>query len=242
MLYSIGDPYGLALREQSEEIETMLEAIMPEEELPEPDEMVRWANSIEPLSEESKETLVRMMEQLAEAHYQAGLAAQSMADLAKTCSPAQTMTILKFAARPLVQLEGALRETGLESTTHRRKKDLPEEIEARVNTTLLPNPEADSLKRESANSPTLLLAAIVYYQVKKNLGGGCTQLVLTSKFGLKPKVVSLCITGKKYRGARMPQKPQRGNQQAAPQHQQVASKDIQLGSKYSRFVFTSPRR
>ena len=113
VLYSIGDPYGLALREQTEEIETMLEAIMPEEELPEPDEMVRWANSIEPLSEESKETLVRMMEQLAEAHYQAGLAAQSMADLAITCSPAQTMTILKFAARPLVQLEGGLRESGL---------------------------------------------------------------------------------------------------------------------------------
>ena len=202
VLYSIGDPYGLALREQSEEIETMLEAIMPEEELPELEEMVRWANSIEPLSEESKETLVKMMEQLAEAHYQASQAAQSMADLAKTCSPGQTMTILKFAARPLVQLEGTLRDTGLESTPHRRKRDLPEEIEVRVNTTLLPNPEADLLKRESANSPTLILAAIVYYQVKKSLGGGCTQLVLTSKFGLKPKVVALCITRKKYRGGK----------------------------------------
>ena len=78
------------LERTSEEIETMLEAIMPEEELPEPEEMVRWANSIEPLSEESKETLVKMMEQLVEAHYQAGQAAQSMADLAKTCSPGQT--------------------------------------------------------------------------------------------------------------------------------------------------------
>ena len=71
------------------------------------------------------------MEQLAEAHYQATQAAQSMADLAKTCSPAQTMTILKFAARPLVQLEGTLRDMGLESAPRRRKKDLPEEIEAR---------------------------------------------------------------------------------------------------------------
>ena len=202
VLHSLGDPYGLALREQSEEVETMLEAIMPEEDLPEPEEMVRWANSIEPLSEESKQTLIRMMEQLAEAHYQAGQAAQSMADLAKSCSPAQTMTILKFAARPLVQLEGTLGNTGLESNPRRRRRDLPEDIEARVNTTLLPNPEADSLKRESANSPTLLLAAIVYYHIKKNLGGGCTQMVLTSKFGLKPKLVSLCITGKKYRGGK----------------------------------------
>ena len=72
----------------------------------------------------------------------------------------------------------------------------------RVNLTLLPNPEADSLKRELATSPTLLLAGIIYYLVKKNLGGGCTQLVITSKFGLKPKIVSLCITGKKYRGGK----------------------------------------
>ena len=202
VLHSIGDPFGLALREQSEEIEMMLEVIMPEEELPELEEMLHWANSIEPLSEGSKEILVKMMEQLSEAHYQAAQVAQSMADLAKTCSPAQTMTILKFAVRPLVQLEGALRDMGLEATPCRRKKDLPEEIEERVNITLLPNPEADSLKRESAASPTLLLAGIVYYQVKKNLGGGCTQLVLTSKFGLKPKIVSLCITGKKYRGGK----------------------------------------
>ena len=90
----------------------------------------------------------------------------------------------------------------MESTSQRKKKDLPDEIESRVNLTLLPNPEADSLKRESATSPTLLLAGIIYYQVKKNLGGGCTQLVLTSKFGLKPKIVSLCITGKKYRGGK----------------------------------------
>ena len=61
----------------------MLEVIMPEEELPEPDEMVRWANSIEPLSEGSKAILVKMMEQLSEAHYQNAQAAQSMADLAK---------------------------------------------------------------------------------------------------------------------------------------------------------------
>ena len=86
VLHSIGDPYGLALREQSEEIETMLEVIMPEEELPEPEEMVHWANSIEPLSEESKAILIKMMEQLSEAHYQAAQVAQSMADLAKTCS------------------------------------------------------------------------------------------------------------------------------------------------------------
>ena len=202
VLHSIGDPYGLAIREQTEEIETMLEVSMPEEDLPEPEEMVRWASSIEPLSDDSKNILIKMMEQLSEAHYQAAQTAQSLADLSKTCSPSQIMTIMKFAVRPLVQLEGTLGHMGMESTPRRRKKDLPDKIEGRVNLTLLPNPEADSLKRESATSPTLLLAGIIYYLVKKNLGGGCTQLVLTSKFGLKPKIVSLCITRKKYRGGK----------------------------------------
>ena len=202
VLHSIGDPYRLAIREQTEEIETMLEVSMPEEDLPEPEEMVRWASSIEPLSEDSKTILIKMMEHLSEAHYQATQAAQRLADLSKTCSSTQIMTIMKFAVRPLVQLEGTLGHMGMESTSRRKKKDLPDEIESRVNLTLLPNPEADSLKRESATSPTLLLVGIIYYLVKKNLGGGCTQLVITSKFGLKPKIVSLCITGKKYRGGK----------------------------------------
>ena len=44
--------------------------------------------------------------------------------------------------RPLVRLEGALGHTGIESTL-RRKKALPEEIEERVNLTLLPNPSLE---------------------------------------------------------------------------------------------------
>ena len=180
----------------------MLEVSMPEEDLPEPEEMVRWASSIEPLSDESKTTLIKMMEHLSEAHYQARQAAQSLADLSKTCSSSQLMTIKKFAVRPLVQLEGTLGHMGVESTSRRKRKDLPDAIESRVNLTLLPNPEWDSLKRESASSPTLLLVGIIYYQIKKNLGGGCTQLILTSKFGLKPKIVALCLTGKKYRGGK----------------------------------------
>ena len=180
----------------------MLEVSMPEEDLPEPEEMVQWASSIEPLSEESKTILIKMMEHLSEAHYQAAQMAQSLADLSKTCSSAQIMTIMKFTVRLLIQLEGMLGHMGMESASQRKKKDLLDGIESRVNLTLLPNPEADSLKRESATSPTLLLVGIIYYQVKKNLGGGCTQLVLTSKFGLKPKIVSLCITGKKYRGGK----------------------------------------
>ena len=212
VLHSMGDPYGLAIREQTEEVETMLEVSMPEEDLLEPDEMVRWASSIEPLSESIETTLTNMMEHLSEAHYQAAQAAQNLADLSKTCSSNQLMTIMKFAVRPLVQLEGMLGCMG-EEPTSRRKRDLLDEIESRVNLTLLPNLNADSLKRESASSPTLLLAGIIYYQIKKNMGGGCMQIVITSKFGLKPKIIALCLTGKKYQGGKDTKK---GTKRKAP--------------------------
>ena len=40
VLHSMGDPYGLAIWEQTEEVKTMLEVSMPDEDLPEPEEMV----------------------------------------------------------------------------------------------------------------------------------------------------------------------------------------------------------
>ena len=216
----MGDLFGLAIREQTEEVEARLKVCMPEEELPELDEMVRWASSIEPLSDELKTTLTSMMEHLAEVHYQAAQAAQNLADLSKTCSSSQIMTLMKFTLRPLVQLEGMLGRIG-EETTPRRKRDLPDEIENRANLTLLPNSNMDSLKRESTSSPTLLLAGIIYYQIKKNFGGGCTQIVITLKFGLKPKIVALCLMGKKYQGGKDTKKGTKWKapDNPAPQHQ-----------------------
>ena len=86
VLHSMGNPYGLAVWEQTEEVETMLEVSMPEEDLPETDEVVRWESNMEPLSGKSKNTLTSMMEHISEAHYQAAQAAQNLADLSKTCT------------------------------------------------------------------------------------------------------------------------------------------------------------
>ena len=79
---------------------------MPEEELPKADEMIRMVSSMEPLSDEPRATLTSMMEHIAEAHYQAAQAAKNLAQLSKMCTSSQLMTIMKFTARPLIQLEG----------------------------------------------------------------------------------------------------------------------------------------
>ena len=101
----------------------------------------------------------------------------------------------------MIQLEGTLGAKQGQRTSAKRR-DLPEELASRVNLTLLPSPEAETLKRETVSSSTRLLARIIYFQIKKHLGGGCTQIYATTKFGLKPKMVALCLTGRKYLGGR----------------------------------------
>ena len=68
----------------------------------------------------------------------------------------QLMTIMKYAVWPIIQIEGVMDRLG---QTTRKRKDLPDELAARVNLTLLPNPDAHSLEREHKQSPTKLLAA-----------------------------------------------------------------------------------
>ena len=67
----MGDPYGLVLRQQTDEVENRLEMCMPEEELPKAKEMAWRVSNIEPLSDEARDTLISLMEHTAEAHYQA---------------------------------------------------------------------------------------------------------------------------------------------------------------------------
>lgn len=107
------------------------------------------------------------------------------------------MVIMHCLAHPLVQIVDMPRL--LQSTSReKKKKDLPDDCAERVNITLLPNPNAESLKKEPKSSPTKLLVGIVYYCIQKNFGGSCTQTHVVTKFGLKPKIIVLCIMRKKY--------------------------------------------
>ena len=172
---------------------------MPEEEVMESRDLLQMVGNVEPISDKAKDTLVRMMEHTAEAYYHMAQAAEQFTQLARECSTPQLMTIMKYAVRPIIQVEGSV---GTMEKVTRKKKDLPEEITTRVNLTLLPNPNAESLKWEHKSSPTKLLAGVIYYLIRKNFGGGCTQTLVISHFNSKPKNVALCITGQKYLGGK----------------------------------------
>ena len=54
---------------------------MPEEELPEVEEMVQMTSNAEPLSNEVKDRLTSLMEHMAEAHFHATWAAEEFIEL-----------------------------------------------------------------------------------------------------------------------------------------------------------------
>ena len=199
VLHALGDPYCLALRPQTEEIENRLELVMPEEEVTESQDLLQMVGNIESISGKAKDTLIVMMDHMAEAYYHVAQAAEQFTQIACECSTQQLMIIMKYAVRPIIQIQGTI---SAEQKVTRRKKDLPDDITRRVNLTLLPNPMAKSLKQEPKSSPMRLLARVAYYQVRKNFGGGCTQMLVVNNFDLKLKNVALCITGQKYLGSK----------------------------------------
>ena len=65
---------------------------------------------------------------------------------------------------------------------------------------MIPDASAESIKRESGNSPTRLLAATLAFHILKRFGQGTTQRNMQELYEVKPKQMALCITGQKYLG------------------------------------------
>ena len=107
---------------------------MPEEEVTESQDLLQMIGSIEPISDKAKDTLITMMDHMAEAYYHASQPAEQFTQIAHECSTQQLMIIMKYAVRPIIQIEGTI---GTKQKVTERKKDLREEITRRVNLTLL---------------------------------------------------------------------------------------------------------
>ena len=69
--------------------------------------------------------------------------------------------------------------------------------------------------RGTASSPTLLLVGIIYYQ-KEELGRGLHTAHTHIKVWAKPKIVALCLTGKKYRGGKVTKKKRKATDNIKP--------------------------
>ena len=108
VLHALEDPYGLALRPQTEEIENQLELVMPEEEVTESQDLLQMIGNIEPILDKAKDTLIVMMDYMVEAYYHVAQAAEQFTQIAHECSTQQLMLIMKYAVRLIIQIEGTI--------------------------------------------------------------------------------------------------------------------------------------
>ena len=121
-----------------------------------------------------------------------------LSTLSRTLKPEQLLMIIKASIRPLIQLNAL---TTLEtSSTPKKPQELPDEQLEQVKIMLTPDPLATLLQKEKPNSATRLFAATYSFKILNKFGPGTTQKQLQEDYLVKPKQLSLCLTGRKYLG------------------------------------------
>ena len=78
--------------------------------------------------------------------------------------------------------------------------ELPEEQNKQVRWTMIPIASSGRLAQARPNSMTWLLAATMSFKILNKFGDGMTQQELQHMYGVRPKQLALCITGRKYMG------------------------------------------
>ena len=141
----------------------MLELVLPLEDAPEGEEVVRSIEGDTTLTESQHNLLRESFEDLEVAHENTARACSVLAHLALTLTPPQVMATLKAATHPIIQINTLERFQDKIKTP--RRMELPDDKGARVKITMTPNPNAECMLKEKDNSPTHLLAATLAYRL-----------------------------------------------------------------------------
>ena len=104
VVHAVKDPCGLALHLVTEEIKNALEDIMPDEDMPEGLDVMRWVHEMKPISLDMKDLIVILLDHTAATCRHASLTAECLSSLAKVCTPEQLMLIMKCLVQPMVQV------------------------------------------------------------------------------------------------------------------------------------------
>ena len=183
---------------RSDEMDQVLEEIIPSKEIPSASEVLRSAQRVKTLTEANQRVIAELFETLETAHDQLAMACSLLGRLSRTLNPEQLMIIIKASIRPLIQLNAMAR---LDTTTTASKPlELPEEQTEHVKLMLKPHPEASLLKKERINSATRLLAAMYVFKILNKFSNGTTQRRMQEEYQVRLKQLSLCLTGRKYLG------------------------------------------
>ena len=199
VLKAIKDMACTALMPPDSDKEEILEAMMPETEAPDLEDLLSNTEEMGNISTDQKELLGELFEELETAHESLARACSTLGRLSRGLNGRQLLLTLQASVQPLVQLnieERFWKEPARKS----RKTDLPDDLHHRVALTMIPDASAESIKKENNNSPMRLLAATLAFQILKRFGQRTTQQNMQELYEVKPKQLALCITGRKYLG------------------------------------------
>ena len=195
---AIKDNCFKVLLPRSDELDQMLEEIVPIDEIPRAPGVIQMAQTEEMLTKADQIVIAELFEALEVAHDQMATACSLLGRLFRTLKPEQLMIIIKASIRPLIQLNAT---AGLDVTVAARKSlELPDDQTEWVKIMITPDPEAPLLRKEKINSPTQLLAATYAFKILTKFGNGTTQRKIQESYQVKVKQLAACITGRKYLG------------------------------------------
>ena len=117
--------------------------------------------------------LRELFEDLEVAHEHTARACSVLACLSLLLTAPQLIATLKVVTHSLIQVNAL--EGLMDKVKTPKKAELPDDMGARVQLTMTPNPKAKCLQKEKDNNPTLLLAATLAYKILCQFGNGTTQ-------------------------------------------------------------------
>ena len=183
---------------RSNELDQILEEILPADEMPSASGVIQLAQTKDTLTEEYQRVVAELFEALEVAHDQLATACSLLGRLSRTLQAEQLMIILKASIKPLIQLNATV---GLDATAAASKSsELPDYQTEQVKIMLAPDPEAPLLKKEKLNNPNQLLAAMYSFKILTKFGDGTTQRKIQELYPVKAKQLAACITRRKYLG------------------------------------------
>ena len=170
---AIKDRSFKVLLPRSNEVDQMLEEILPTDEIPRALGIIQVAQAEETLTEADQVLIAELFEALEVIHDQLATACSLLGRLFRTLRPEQLMIIIKASIRPLIQLNAA---AGLDvTTTASKSSELPDDQAEWVRIMITQEPEVPLLRKEKINSPTWLLAATYTFKILTKFGNTTTQ-------------------------------------------------------------------
>lgn len=154
------------------------------------------------ISQEQYEQIESCFETLAEAHDKASTACTKLATLSRVLPPSQFMTLCRLACAPSVNLQVPKELIELSTPSTVEEEESSGKYEYRVMREILPRYKHPVIKNEPEFNSTRLLAATVYFLVRRQLLETGKQKTIANLFKVKEKTLARAINGKKYSGGK----------------------------------------